>query len=201
MYDPNYVVASQQQPHTLESEGFYPLPLRINQIDSNKEYNKIVKNIEITLRRSYEYKIWRGYVVDTCGHNICAISGEVSDEVTIEIHHHPFRLFDLVRIVVDEYIINGKGFCTFDIATEVIELHYNNDIGYIPLCTTLHEKHHNGYLDIDINLVSGNYKNIFKLYSHIDGSIIEKVTNLMNIKQTSQIEGLVKDTSYAISSS
>jgi len=174
---------------TLSSPEFYPLPLRVSEIDDSKLYNKIIKNIELLVRRSYEYRLWREYILGAYGNNRCAISGEVSDEVTIELHHHPFRLYDIVRLVLDSFLINGKPFCTFDIATIVIEHHFNNEVGYVPLCKTLHEKHHNGYLDIAIELVSGNYKALIQKYT-IPNDMMDKVSERMAIHETSET-GLV----------
>jgi hypothetical protein len=49
--------------------------------------------------------------------------------------------------------------------------HYQNIIGYIPLVSTLHEKFHNGFLDLPINFVQGYWEvfwNKFKHYSTKD---------------------------------
>ncbi len=172
---------------TLNSDIFGPLPLRITEIDSSKEYKHIVKNIERLVRASYEYKIWRKYVLDTLGHNYCAFTGEVSEEVTIELHHHPITLYNLVAICIENRMSKNSSFCTLDIATEVLELHYNNLVGYVPLCKTIHEKYHNGYLKIAIEKCYGNWQELFKIYE-IPQEILNSISSLMMIHESSEIK-------------
>jgi len=177
------MITVSKQPHTIQSDILPPLSLRISHFPDEKEYTRFIKNVVSLVRHSYEYKLWTKYVKDDLGHNICALSGEVSDEVTIEIHHHPLCLFEIVEVVVNSHIIQSLEFCTADIMKEVLELHFENKVGYIPLCSTLHEKYHNGYLQIPIDKVQGNWQEFLKTYP-IPDHIMLKVNMLANIKTT-----------------
>jgi len=171
---------------TLESDILPPLPLRVSYIEDPKEYDRFLKAVVAQVRRSYEYHLWTKYVKQTLGYKRCALTGEVQDDVTIELHHHPFCLQDICDVIVNNNVVNGKSFCTFDIAIEVIELHFQNNVGYIPLCKTLHEKYHNGALTIPINLVCGNWQYIVDNYVLPD-YLKTKMTKLVAVVDSNHI--------------
>ena len=144
--------------------GVY-LSLRRSNFEDEKEEKRFFKNVERLVRGSIEYREWLAFVKDTLNLDFCAFTGETDAETgDIEIHHHPLTLFDIVQAVVDTYIMNDKEFCTFDIASEVIDLHFKLKIGFVPLLGSLHKKFHNGYLDIPIEFVHGDYKYILENY-------------------------------------
>ena len=149
----------------------YPfnLSLRRSDFPDNKSLFRFVKNCERLIRNCPEYKDWRNYIFDVLGINSCSISLEEKNEVSIEIHHHIPSLFMIVKTLVNKKISNNEEFSSFDICLETIILHFQNKIGYIPIITSLHEKLHNGFLNIPIELVKGNYKMFIKeLWEFID---------------------------------
>jgi hypothetical protein len=145
----------------------YPfrLTLRINNFENEAEYKKFIMNCEATIRRSREYKLWREYIADVLQINACMITQETMDDVTIEVHHHIPSLYAIVTSFVNKKIEAGEAFCTFDICREVIEFHFANKVGYVTLLKSMHEKFHNGKLDIPISLVRGDYDYFMKNYS------------------------------------
>ena len=185
------VITANPETKELYSDILPPLSLRVTTLQDQKEYQSFIKNVVRLVRASYEYRLWTGYVKDTLGHNFCALTGEVADEVTVEIHHHPFTLYDICETILNHYITNGLEFCSMDIAIRVLELHYENRVGYIPLCKTLHEKYHNGALTIPINLVHGDWKYLLEHYSPPQ-HIYVKVMALSQIT-TSNHRGWKKD--------
>jgi hypothetical protein len=159
-------------PHTLS--------LRVRNFESETEYKKFVKNVELLIRRSAEYKLWRSYVIDVLGMQNCVITHEGAGEVTIDLHHHIPSLFTLVKALVNKKMEGQKDFCTFDIACEGIELHFKNKIGYVALIKSMHEKFHNGFLDIPIETVKGDYKHFMKEYApFLDEQDIDRLNERM----------------------
>jgi len=136
----------------------FRLSLRINNFDSETEYKKFIRNCESLIRKCGEYKLWKNYIIDILQVNSCMITNENINEVTIDVHHHVPSLFTLVCALVNKRIDCNEDFCTFDIANEAIELHFKNKIGYVTLIRTMHEKFHNGHLEIPINLVKGDFR-------------------------------------------
>jgi hypothetical protein len=104
------------------------------------------------------------------------ITHEKMDEVTIEVHHHVPSLYVLISALVNQKIEKDSEFCTFEICQEAIELHFKNKIGYVTLLKSMHEKFHNGRLDIPIELVKGDYLYFLNAYaSYIDESDMETI--------------------------
>jgi len=171
-----------------EQNNTTELPLRRSGFDEDKEFLKFIKNTERLVRNSIEYREWVSYIKDILGFSNCALTDENTNEVTLEIHHHPINLYTICKGIITSYINKEKRFCTYDIALDCINLHYKNQIGYIPLISTLHEKFHNGFLKIAIEKVSGDWKYILNNYplDEVDVSIISEFAQvkLEDIKQS-----------------
>ena len=76
-----------------------------------------------------------------------------------------------------------KEFCTFDVATEVIQLHFMNKVGYVALIETMHEKFHNGFLNIPVSAVRGDYNWFLKEYSkYLDQEDLDTLNSRLIIK-------------------
>ena len=152
--------------------------LRINSFETRSESNKFIKSCEKIIRGSPEYREWKNYLINVLQDNFCPITLESSQEVSIEIHHHIPSLFLLVKSVVNKHLDNNDLFCSFDISLEIMSLHYSNLIGYVPLVKTIHEKFHNGFLEIPISLIKGNYQKYLEDYAtYLDQEDIEGINN------------------------
>ena len=143
----------------LENSEF-DLHLRIDHFQDEGEEIRFIKSVEKMVRRSSEYALWRDYITDILGQTTCEITNEDASDCSIEIHHHPVNLYTIVKTVVDDYIRKKVEFSTFDIATKVIELHFQNKVGYVVMISNMHEKFHRGKLMIPIEYVRGDYKYI-----------------------------------------
>jgi len=145
----------------------YPfrLSLRISTFESEAGFKKFIKNCENMLRKSSEYRLWRAYIVDVLQINHCMITHESMDQVTIDVHHHIPSLSVLLSALVNKKLEEAQEFCTFDICEEAIVLHFQNKIGYTTLISSMHEKFHNGHLDIPIEVVKGDYRYFVANYS------------------------------------
>ncbi len=157
------------------------LPLFITEFADEKHYTKFIKNVERVVRASLEYKMWLKFLRENLGMTKCVFTGETLEETDdIEIHHHPFTLYDICKIVVDTYLKQGKPFCTFTIAMEVIQLHFQLNVGFVPIAGTLHKKFHNGYLEIPREYIYGNPKYLIDNY-YVTESLIEKYEKYMSV--------------------
>ncbi|MCK5018459.1 MAG: hypothetical protein KAS32_15475 [Candidatus Peribacteraceae bacterium] len=146
--------------HELSSNDHpYTLSLRREDIDDEKEMKKFVKACETLIRRSPEYKIWTEYVREILGYVTCALTKEQHVQTTCDIHHHPISLYTITKAVITQKIANSTNFCSADIVTEVLEIHYDLRVGFVSILSSLHEKFHRGYLQLPIELVHGDYMN------------------------------------------
>ena len=145
----------------LENSPF-ELSLRIDNFSDEKEEIKFIKSVEKMVRNSPEYRLWVDYIVESLGQNKCEFTGELKSETSVDVHHHPICLYTIVKAVIDDKLKKHQSFCTFDISREVIEMHFQNKVGYVLMLSSLHEKYHNGFMQIPIEFVNGDYKYILK---------------------------------------
>lgn len=163
----------------LENSEF-DLHLRIDHFDDEGEKIRFIKSVEKMVRRSPEYSLWRNYILDVLGQSTCEITNECITDCSIEVHHHPLGLYTIVETIVTDYINHQRQFSTFDIAKDVIELHFQNKVGYIVLISNMHEKFHNGKLQLPIEFVRGDWNWIPQHYS-MEQEPYDKFLELANI--------------------
>jgi len=135
----------------------YSLSLKRIDFETEKEFDSFIKNSERLVRVSNEYRLWINYLRESLNYKFCQITEESLDDVSVEVHHHPFSLFLLSKYLISEKMSLNEEFSTFDIASEIMFLHFNMKVGFILLVKTLHEKFHNGSLDLPMELIKGDY--------------------------------------------
>jgi len=169
---------------TLHSDNVpFQLSMRFKKFENDSEYNKFIKSVERMVRSSMEYKLWKSYLIDVLGMTSCVITEENLAELSLEVHHHMPSLYILVKGVLNKMIDEDQAFCSFDVAIKVIELHFLNHLGYVMLCSSMHEKYHNGFLDLPIESVKGNYMAFINEYSqYLDDEDLDKINS--NIQTT-----------------
>lgn len=130
-------------------------------VTSERDKLKLVKEIERIVRGSLEYKQYIKFLKDEIDMNCCTffnnVVRETGSKVRIEIHHEPFTLFDITLIVCEKFIAEGVDLNPIHIAERVMELHYQNRVGLIPLSGTVHDLVHDGRLLIPLQNVYGDY--------------------------------------------
>jgi len=162
----------------------FRLSLRIRNFENEASYKKFVKNCEHLVRKCNEYKLWTDYIKDVLQYNACMITNEVNSEVTVDVHHHIPSLYVLTSALINKKIEDHVDFCSFDIASEAIKLHFENRIGYVCLIKSIHEKFHNGYLTIPCEYVKGNYQYFIDHYSrYIDEADLDDIQHRMAINE------------------
>ena len=156
------------------------LPLRIKTFPSSKEYEQFIKNVEKLVRISQEYRLWTHYIIDQLGYSKCEFTKETVNECPVVVHHHPIPLYTITKGVLNHYLTKELEFSTFDVATKVIELHFQNKVGFVVMLSDLHSKYHNGFLNIPIEFVHGQYKYILQNYT-MDEVEYDRICKLCNI--------------------
>lgn len=182
--EPKIIKSNVEKLELYSEDHPFSLRLRVRNFDSETSYKKFINNTEMLVRRCNEYKLWTNYIKDVLQHNSCMITNETNFEVTVEVHHHIPSMFVLVSALVNEKIEENVDFCSFDIASEAIQLHFENRIGYVCLVKTIHEKFHNGYLTIPFSFVKGNYKYFIDRYSkYLDEMDLDEIQHRMAINE------------------
>lgn len=130
-------------------------------LKSTGDWTRLIKKLETMIRTSLEYRQYMKFLKENMDFNRCAVLQGIQStpekHYTIEIHHTPFTLFDIVQIVITKHLDEKGGLNLFEIAQEVMQLHYDGKVGLIPLTATMHELVHNGKIFIPLNLVYQDY--------------------------------------------
>jgi len=120
---------------------------------------RFIRNCESHIRTSLEYRKW---VASTYGvQKICAVCGVSPYEATIEVHHHPFTLFDLVEVALSKM----KRLNTLVVSTLVLGWHFRGIVGWVPLCKTHHESVHNLITHLHPSVIQGQWQVLIEKYS------------------------------------
>lgn len=151
-------------------------------IENDKERHKFINRVEKIVRSSTEYRDYIQFLKEHIGLDRCIFFQQVSGKekgkhITIEMHHEPLTLYDIVNIVLEKYIQEGLEINDLLIADEVLELHYANQVGLVPLSKTIHEIIHNSEkLMVPLNMCYGEYTRFLEAYDpYIDDSIYDKL--------------------------
>lgn len=149
---------------------------------------KLIKEAERLIRRSYEYKKYIKYLKNeldiTTSRFIPQIDIKNIKGVTLEFHHFPFTLYDITEAVMYKLLEEDEeeqGISMFRVADVVMREHFKNNIGLVPLTKTLHEMAHNNALKIPLKYVYGNYE---KFYNEYKDYLSQDAKNKYNIIKT-----------------
>lgn len=141
-------------------------------LDNDKDRFKVIVTVERICRSSMEYKQLIEFLKVNMNMNFCSYFHNVSREgngakVRIEIHHEPFTLYDIVSIILNERIMHHKFVSFFDIADEVMEMHYKGFVGLVPLSETVHELVHAGKVFIPLQFIDEGFNQFYLKYKEV----------------------------------
>lgn len=174
------------------SENFY-----FADIFDEKMFKNFIKNTEKLIRTSKEYFSYIASLRSEISALNCdnILSNITSSDASLEFHHYPFSLFDIVDIVACSKLISKKQFTSFSLAKEIMNLHFDNLIGLVPLSKTTHELAHKGHLFFSTKQIYGKYKKFIDRYSNgISVDLKNKIKNLESStasKSASDFEGIL----------
>ena len=148
-----------------------------------KEYDRFILDVKRDARNSFEYHQYMDYIKKNLDMNKCSflesIKNENSRRVKIEIHHDPFTIEDIIRIVVRKRLCYCENMEPEQVSKEVMFLHYNMMVGLIPLSTTVHELVGKNYLFVPTTHIMGNYKDFVNRYNDfIDPEMIAMLNRI-----------------------
>ena len=147
--------------------------------EDDKSKTKLIKTVEKYVRSSIEYKKWLTFLKGTLSIDFqCYHTGNLPSMCSLEIHHHPYTLFQLVDIMILN--MQDELYTIFDLAKNVMKLHFMNLVGFVPLCISSHENYHAQILDIPIEVCEGNWRNLEKVL-HIPEYIASDIKRKISI--------------------
>lgn len=152
-----------------------------------KALMKFIKSVESMIRKSREYKTYIASLskISSGLERDNILSNIKIGDACIEFHHYPFDLKTIVEMVIMSHIARHDKFTSFSLASEILELHYKNLIGLVPLSTTSHELVHINNILIKNDQIFGDWRKLIEMYD--DGVSIEqreKIKELDSISAT-----------------
>lgn len=131
----------------------------------DKQIKSFIKNTEKMIRESNSYKeyisLLRAYS-DLSKDNIN--SNVTTNDTVIEFHHYPLNLYMIVETVMNYHVIRKEKFNSFMLAKEILQLHFDNKIGLVPLHSTNHQLAHLYKIFISDKQIFGNWREFIKEY-------------------------------------
>ena len=173
-----------------------------------KDRDKLVKKIEREIRASMEYRDYIQYLKQHVGLDSCIFFQNVTNSgkkkrISIELHHEPFTLYDYVNVVLQKFIDTGEEIDDLLIADEVLELHYANLVGLVPVSKTAHQMIHNSdKLLVPLNMCYGQYSQFLEKYDEYitdDMGIyfkLEKKVDMTNNLTPESFDAIKKEFTY-----
>ena len=145
-----------------------------------KEQTKFCLGLRNFIRKSLEYKDYISFLKNTMDWKRCAILKNAINangkRYTIEIHHEPFTLFDIIDTIVRYYIANDIPINPFAVAEKVMELHYDGRVGLINLSKTQHELVGSGQIFIPLQFIYHDYYSFYDEYKlYMSDAVKEKL--------------------------
>ena len=145
-----------------------------------KERVKFIKMVESVCRKSMEYKEYIRFLKRNTDFRRCTILKGLNTNngkrYSIELHHEPFTLFDIVETVLNKREILGEKIEPLSIADEVMALHYDGKVGLIHLSTTMHQLVHDDKIFIPLQYIYQSYNEFYSEYRpYFNPLVIEKL--------------------------
>lgn len=159
---------------------------RIHVLKTNRDRDKLIRQCEKTIRSSLEYKDY----IQTCrldyGMTNCAILPTVArvpgKKYTIEIHHEPFTLYDIVDLEIIRREEEHEPLNVNGISESVMSLHYDGMVGLIPLSKTQHELVSSHKVFVPLQHIFFDYAALYEYYQTYIETKAEHIKNKIELK-------------------
>lgn len=132
---------------------------------TEKDKVAFIKSVEKMVRGSYEYKEYISYLVNAQQMNICSafegVSKTLARNIKLEMHHEPFTLYDISYLVYLRFLSQRRDINVFDVAEEVLAIHFRGRVGLLPLSKTVHELVHVGKVFLPLQYLDEGFMDFY----------------------------------------
>lgn len=159
---------------------------KVNVIRNNRERDKLIKCCEKKIRSSAEYRDYVSHIKNTMDMKKCAVLSNIvtgnGKKYSIELHHEPFTLYDIVDLEILRREDTGEKLSTLDIAEYVTSLHYDGIVGLIPLSKTQHELIDAHKVFIPLQHIYQDYHKLYEMYEEYLDTTAEHIRKKIEMK-------------------
>lgn len=161
-------------------------------------FKKFIKATEKVIRSNKDYNVYLEYLRKDKGLNYCTVLHTVeAGDASIELHHFPFTLYIICSVVASDLLAKDEKVSTFYLADKVIQEHFSENIGLVPLTTTIHELAHLGKVTILKKSIYGRYIDFFNKYNeYFTDKEKALITSLEETKKIKLDDSVVKLLEY-----
>jgi hypothetical protein len=156
---------------------------------------ELLKYITGRVRITPEYRAFTHFVKNFLDVNRCSFYENFSMEngFTIELHHHPFSLYDICEAIVQKQHKENGYFETYIVVEEALRLHYQFMVGLTPLNPTAHDLVHNEELSIHPDIIIGEWEKLYKDYfPYLSETALKKYDDLLVIRREQKVAAFPK---------
>jgi hypothetical protein len=155
-------------PELRADDNYFTLPyfVEIGSFRDEETWKRLVKGVEKQVRTAPEYEVFLAALRSEVGLDRCAFLGNVEDDdATLEFHHYPLTLWEVVEVVVEHMVESGERVSSFRAAAEVLRAHADGLVSGAVVSKTAHELAHAGKLFIHKDQVWGDVSGFLDRYS------------------------------------
>lgn len=147
-------------------------PTRTTHVITNyRARDKFIKTCESYVRSSDEYKECIRFIKTVMHMDACYVNPTIRSangkKYSIELHHEPFTLYDLIDIEIARREMELEPLTLCGICEKVMELHYDGLVGLIPLSKTQHQLIHNNKLFIPLQHIYQDFYKYYELFADV----------------------------------
>lgn len=152
---------------SVSSEFELPFYKDIEFFTNIDNFVNFVNAVKRMVRSYQDYTTYIAYLKSDIGLTACQVLSNIEDDYAdIEMHHGPIlSIFDIISIVVDQLLYDGKKITTFMVADIIIQEHFNNNIQIVMLSETVHEQVEEKNIFINFKQGFGDIATFLKKYS------------------------------------
>jgi len=163
---------------------------------SNRDRKKYIDMVKAYVRASDEYKDYIKFLKKNVDMSRCIVLQKLitgnGKKYSIEIHHDPFSLFDIINIMLAKSEADGQPHNPYKLAEAVTELHYDNKVGLVPLAKTSHELVENGKIFVPLQYMYQQYDKFYDEYEEfMDDNMKAKIQ--LKVQMSLKCDQIVSD--------
>ena len=154
---------------------------------NNKERYKYCTTVKMLVRSTSEYREYIKFLKKYMNMDKCVVFPNLqtdSKRYSIELHHCPFTLMEIINVVVTKRQELGESLNPYLVAEEVLELHYDDKVGLINLSITAHELAEKGRIFIPLQRIYQRYDLFVNEYEeYMDSTLKQKIMLIIQMSQ------------------
>jgi hypothetical protein len=181
----------------IAAEGnFFSEPFATSRMVTAEESVRFVKKVELLVRNSREYKAFVGHLRHDLAMDRCSFLPGIdmsTDDVTLEFHHHPLTLFQIVDVVLAHRLASGHAVTSLTVADEVLAAHASGMVGVLPLSRTVHRLVHAGAIVVHPAQVHGDWLSFLRAYPlGVDAETVAGLLGFCSVTEEAMVASLAK---------